>query len=103
MSRTSARPASPGVQDRGFPRPRQRRFYGSRDIEDIVAVIGGAEDAREKVLAGPETVRAYLREQFTALLRNELFVQSVTGHLGPKAGPGRFQRILKVLRESAGP
>jgi hypothetical protein len=61
-------------------------FYGSEDVEDIIAVIDGAEDVREKVLAGPETVRAYLREQFAVLLRNELFEQSVAGHLGPKAG-----------------
>ncbi len=70
-------------------------------IEDIMAVIDGAEDAREKVLAGPETVKAYIREQVTALLRNELFEQSVTGHLGPKAGPGRIQRALQVVRELA--
>lgn len=76
-------------------------FYGSQDIEDILAVINGAEDARAKVLAGPETVKAYLREQFTDLLRNEIFAQSVTGHLGPKAGPGRIQRALQVLRDLA--
>ena len=73
-------------------------FYGSQDIEDIIAVIDGAEDARGKVLAGPETVKAYIREQFTALLRNEHFEQSVAGHLGPKAGAGRIQWALQVLR-----
>ena len=76
-------------------------FYGSEDIEDIIAVIDGAEDVREKVFAGPETVKAYLREQFAVLLRNELFEQSVTGHLGPKTGAGRIQRVLEVLRELA--
>lgn len=76
-------------------------FYGSQDLEDIVAVIDGAEDVQEKVLAAPEAVKAYLREQFTELLRNELFEQSVTGHLGPKAGIGRIQRTLQVLRQLA--
>lgn len=76
-------------------------FYGSKDIEDIVAVIDGAEDAREKILGAPETVRTYIGKEFDALLRNELFVQSVTGHLGLRAGAGRIQRVLQVLRELA--
>lgn len=77
-------------------------FYGSRDIEDIVAVIDGAEDARKKILSAPETVQAYIRKEVGVLLRNELFVQSVTGHLGSKAGAGRIRRVLEVLREMAG-
>ena len=77
-------------------------FYGSQDIEDIIAVIDGAKDVREKVLASPETVMAYIREQFSAFLRNELFEQSVTGHLGPRTGAGRVQIVLKLLAEVAG-
>lgn len=77
-------------------------FYGSQDIEDIVAVIDGAEDARDKILGAPETVRAYIRKEFGALLRNEVFTQSVTGHLGPRAGAGRVQRVLRILQEIVG-
>ena len=40
-----------------------------------------------------------MRKEAGVLLRNELFVQSVTGHLGSKAGTGRIQRVLQVLRE----
>ena len=74
-------------------------FYGSEDIEDIVAVIDGAEDAAGKVRGATDAVQAYIREQVAALIRNELFVQCVPGHLGMKAGPGRAQRALEVLRE----
>jgi predicted nucleotidyltransferase len=76
-------------------------YYGSRDIEDLVAVLDGAEGVREEVRAGPETVLAYLRERFAAFLRDELFEQSVAGHLGPKAGAGRTQRVLEALRDLA--
>ncbi len=77
-------------------------FYGSEDIEDIVAVIDGAEDALEKVHGATDAVRAYIREQVGALLRDDLFVQCVPGHLGPRAGPLRVERVLSVLRELAG-
>ena len=76
-------------------------FYGSEDIEDIVAVLDGAEDAREKVQAASPALQGYLRDQFVALLRDELFTQCVPGHLGPKAA-GRASRVLQVLGKIAG-
>ena len=50
----------------------------------------------------PRTVRRHIRKEFGALLRNEVFAQSVTGHLGPRAGAGRVQRVLQILQEIAG-
>ena len=72
-------------------------FYGSEDMEDIVAVIDGAEDVRGKVLAATPAVQAYIRERFAEFLRDDVFLQCVPGHLG-KAGPGRAERALGVIR-----
>ena len=73
-------------------------FYGSQDIEDIITVIDRAEDLRDKVLGAPKTVKTYIGEKFGSFLSDELFVQSVTGHLGPGVGPGRMERALELLR-----
>ncbi len=77
-------------------------FYASPDIEDILAVVDGAEDLPEKMAAAPEPVKAYLKEKVGELLDNDLFVQSVQGHLGPEAGQGRIDKMLEVLRGLAG-
>lgn len=73
-------------------------FYGSQDIEDIVTVIDRAEDLQDKILGAPKAVKTYIGEKFGSLARNELFVQSVTGHLGPGVGPNRVERALGVVR-----
>lgn len=76
-------------------------FYGSSDLEDIVTLIDRAEDLREKVLAAPKDVQNYIGEKFGSFLGNDLFVQSVAGHLDAGAGPGRVERVLGLMRELA--
>lgn len=73
-------------------------FYGSQDMEDIVTVIDRAEDLRDKVIGAPKAAKTYIGEKFGSFLGNELFVQSVTGHLGPGVGPKRLERALELLR-----
>lgn len=76
----------------------QGDFYGSPDIEDIVAVVQGAADIAEKILAAPATVTEYLQSKFTEFLRNPTFVQSLEGHLGPGPVSGSSQRVVNVLQ-----
>jgi len=73
-------------------------FYGSQDIEDIVTVIDRADDLEDRVRGAPKAVKTYIGKKFSSLVRDELFVQSVTGHLGPGVGPGRVERVLAVAR-----
>lgn len=73
-------------------------FYGSPDIEDIAAVADRAEDFAEKMASAPESVRTYLEEKLRELLENDVFVQSIQGHLGTQAGQGRIDRTLRALR-----
>lgn len=77
-------------------------FYVSEDMEDIVSVIDGASGVAEKLAGAPETVRRYIQEQFQRLLKNELFVECIQGHLGPGTGAGRVQGVLDVVRKIAG-
>lgn len=76
-------------------------FYGSPDLEDIITVVDRSEDLRDKILGAPRDVRAYIKEKLGVLQRNELFVQSVTGHLGPGVGPARVKRALDLIRDLA--
>lgn len=77
-------------------------FYGSADIEDIVAVVDGAEDFAKEMERAPAPVRAYFKKEVGELIGNELFADSVLGHLGPQAEPGRAQRVLELLRALVG-
>ncbi|MEK7657545.1 MAG: hypothetical protein AAB412_07285 [Elusimicrobiota bacterium] len=61
----------------------------------------GAGDFSEKMANAPAAVKAYLKEKVRELLGNDLFIQSIQGHLGQQAGPGRIERVLKVLRDMA--
>ena len=74
-------------------------FYGSEDIEDIISVLDGCEGGFEKLADASKTVKTYIKKEFLTLLRNDLFVQCVQGHLGPQAGPGRVQRVLALMKD----
>lgn len=77
-------------------------FNASPDMEDILVLIDRAQDLRVKVQGSPESVRAYLREKVGEFLRDDLFVESIQGHLGSRAGAGRVDKALQTLRYIAG-
>lgn len=74
-------------------------FYGSPDIEDIITVLDRADGVVAAITSAPAAVKAYLEEKLRSLLKNEVFVQSITGHLGPGTGKGRVDRIEQMLEE----
>ena len=62
-------------------------WLGSKDIEDLVAVIHGREAVVQEVAASAEEVRRYLAQRSGVLLRTADFLQSIGGHLaGEDAG-----------------
>lgn len=73
-------------------------FIGSPDIEDILAVLDGALDVEEKILAVPPIVRGYLKAEFGKLLGNDKFVESVYGHVSTEAGPQRAEKVLAIVK-----
>lgn len=76
-------------------------FIGSSDMEDIVTVLDGAEDFKERVLHAPDDVKAFLRASFKDFLRDERFSDALQGNLPPAAGSGRVARARAVLQELA--
>ena len=76
----------------------QGDFYGSADIEDIITVLDRSEEVLAAISSAPATVRSYLADRFRDLLKDDIFVQSISGHLGSGAGPGRAQRVTDMLK-----
>jgi hypothetical protein len=54
---------------------------GSKDIEDIAAVVHGREEIIADVLAAPVDLRGYLSEHAAELLESRAFRQSLDCHL----------------------
>ena len=71
-------------------------FMSSSDMEDIVAVLDGAGDAKNKILAAPKEVKEYLKKHFEQFLENELFLESLEGHVRNST---RAERVKTLLRE----
>jgi hypothetical protein len=72
-------------------------FLGSRDIQDIIAVLDGRPELVAEVHATETELKDYLRVQFTQLLRNQSFMDAISGHLMPD-DLGQERRTLIVDR-----
>ena len=55
-------------------------FYGSKDIEDIIAVLAGRTGAIEELQSKTDTVIDYIKKHFGNWLKDECFKQSVRGN-----------------------
>jgi predicted nucleotidyltransferase len=76
-------------------------FLASHDMEDIITIIDGREEVIEEINSSAVGLRRYLSVQFQDFLANELFIESLAGHLLPdKASQARlpilFERIRKI-------
>lgn len=69
-------------------------FLGSSDIEDIFALIDGCSDAETRIARAPKPVLTYLADELSDLLKNDHFLLSVDGNLGPS---GRAKRGLELM------
>lgn len=77
-------------------------FMGSKDIEDIITVIDGRDTLVEEVTHSPEQLQLYLAQQFGTLLNNDVFRESIAGHLMPdSASQARESIILQRLNAIA--
>jgi predicted nucleotidyltransferase len=74
-------------------------YYASQDLEDIVALIDGCVEIREKIAEAPGDVKKYLANNFTRLLADDGFVRSIEGHLPRTEGAGRVERYLRIMRD----
>ncbi len=74
-------------------------FFGSPDIEDIVAILDGCSDLKELIQSSPADVRSYLAEKFQTLLSTAHFVENIPGHVLDRANAEvRAARVLALLK-----
>ncbi len=80
----------------------KKDFLASHDMEDIITVIDGRQEIIKEIYASSSNLRAYLSDQFQNFLTNELFIESLSGHLLPdKASQARLPILLERIREIA--
>lgn len=80
----------------------RRDFYASHDLEDIIAVVDGREELMGEIEQTKSGVKRYLATQFTELLADEDFVESLPGHFLPDdVSQGRMGFILARIRAIA--
>lgn len=73
-------------------------YHASADIEDIVALLDGCPDLKEKIQRAPNDVRSYLAEKFQAFLGQPRFMESLPGHVLDRANaPLRADRVRALL------
>lgn len=75
-------------------------FHASPDIEDIVAILDGCHDLKERVQRAPKDVRSYLAEKFQAFLTQTRFLENLPGHVLDRANASlRAERVRALLKD----
>lgn len=76
-------------------------FAGSTDLEDIITVMDGVPDFKERVLQAAEDVRRYLQDSFAELRGDERFLDYLEGHLPPVGRRERSERARAIIEALA--
>lgn len=74
-------------------------FWGSHDLEDIIAVIDGREEIIGEIENAAKDVRHYIAAKVKEWLKNDRFVDALPGHLGSASDQSRFGIILDRLKK----
>ena len=69
-------------------------FLLSHDIEDIIAVIDGNENVADEILNATDTIKSYLKDEFSKLMKNSDFTESIEGHISDRQNTGPRSRIV---------
>ena len=78
----------------------QGDFLRSHDIEDIIAVIDGRKEIVGEIKKSPEDLKTFLAIKFKEMIDNELFTESISGHLLPdSASQARAPLIINRIEE----
>jgi hypothetical protein len=73
-------------------------YVGSKDIEDLLAVLHGRAETLAEVRAAPSELRNYLAERTRELLTHQDFLISIEGHL-PGEDKDMIEARLRALSE----
>ena len=75
-------------------------FLGSSDMEDIIAVLDGANNIEDKIFEAPKKVKLYLKKQFSSFLSDDRFLESLEGNIPSiSKSSGRVERIKTILQK----
>jgi hypothetical protein len=75
---------------------------GSRDLEDLIAVVDGRAELVGEIQAAQSDVRSYLAKEIAKLFGARGFVDALPGHLAPdSASQERITTVIGRLKEIA--
>lgn len=73
-------------------------LLGSHDFEDIITVIAGRVEIANEVALASSGLRAYLKQAFDEILRNDQFEQVLPGHVNEGPITITMQRV-KIVKD----
>jgi len=77
-------------------------YLGSRDLEDLIAVVDGRAELVGEIKAAQSDVRSYLAKEITKLLGTRGFRDALPGRLAPdSASQERITTVMARLKEIA--
>ncbi len=77
-------------------------YLGSRDLEDVIAVVDGRPELVGEIRAAHNTVRSYLAQKIAKFCAAREFLDALPGHLPPDAASQeRITTVLARLKEVA--
>jgi hypothetical protein len=77
-------------------------YLGSRDLEDVTAIVDGRPELAREIRAASNDVRSYIAEEIGRLCATREFVDALPGHLPPdSASQERITVVMARLREIA--
>ncbi len=76
-------------------------YYGSRDLEDVVALLEGCSRLLQAVRISSSELQQHLSIGMRQLLDTPAFVESYPAHLSQEAPQGTVERVLDIVRSIA--
>jgi predicted nucleotidyltransferase len=76
----------------------RKDLYASHDLEDIIFVLDNRDEIEKEITEAEDGVKKYLKDQFTALLKNSAFEEVLIGHVEQSDQIQRKERIQTILK-----
>jgi hypothetical protein len=70
-------------------------YLGSRDLEDVIAVMDGRQELVGEIQAAQSDMRSYLGKEIAKLLCAREFLDALSAHLAPDSASQ--ERIITVM------
>jgi len=73
-------------------------LYWSHDLEDIIFVLDNRDTIEDELLNADSSVKKYLREELSILLKNDSFEEALIAHVEQSDQTQRKNRIMSLLK-----